>query len=225
MEFQVVSDINLDKCSDIPIIKRVAPILVIAGNIGSIDNGSYTAFIDLCRLRFEQVVIVLGDRECSGHSIQGALLTARRLCRNWNNVHILDRSHVDLTCDGKMYRFLGCTLWRRVSDVKCADVYKIKQWVTGEPITAQMMTAVHEEHISWLTEELVRSPHDAVIVTHYSPIPEQQNDDGKPVNTKMKLWVTGHTSNKNNFVFSGARFVSNPYRRNRLKYPNEVYVV
>lgn len=40
----------------------------------------------------------------------------KELCASFNNVHFLDRTSLEIECNGKKLVFLGCVLWANVPD-------------------------------------------------------------------------------------------------------------
>ena len=188
MRVQYVSDLHLEFDGGPPRISPVAPILVLAGDIGNPCQESYRDFLAECARSWKHVVIVAGNHEfynkyaADRWRVKGAETVADRLaiCRAvarvaGPNVHFLDRGRVDI--DGMA--FLGCTLWSNVSgteeriergmsdcQVICAEG---PPWRQATVADLQMW---HLRDLDWLVREL-KACHEegrgAVVVTHHMP--------------------------------------------------------
>lgn len=185
---QYVSDLHLEFGSEPPRLSPVAPILVLAGDIGNPFQESYRDFLADCARSWKHVVVVAGNHEFYNKytsdrwRYKGAETVADRLaaCQAvarvaGRNVHFLDRGRVDI--DG--LAFLGCTLWSNISgaeeliergmsdcSVICAE---------GPPwrrVTAADIQMWHLRDRAWLVGELAACSEEgrgAVVVSHHMP--------------------------------------------------------
>lgn len=186
MRIQYASDLHLEfNRSDI-VLEPVAPVLVLAGDIGDPTSAQYRAFLADCARRWEHVVVVAGNHEFYNrkgrHLWRFGLYTpdtvAVRLaaCR-WAameagaNVHFLERESVVI--DG--VRFLGCTLWSDVSGAeeivgrRMSDYAMIAR-AEGEPLEPADVLTWHQRDRAWLEAEIAgEGSAPIVVVTHHLP--------------------------------------------------------
>lgn len=197
---QYASDLHLEFFPAVEfetLLKPVAPILVLAGDIGPAAGGAGAQrtrdFLAWCSERWRHVIWVFGNHEYYIMYAQKkwSSLPADRLLtmeeretavRGWlaalPNVHFLQGETVAL----EGVRFFGATLWSHVSaEVHAEHGHKIADFrgiiaerntLTGEPmaLTHAFRQALHERHLVAL-REAIAAPGDGplVIVTHHLP--------------------------------------------------------
>jgi hypothetical protein len=163
---------------------------------------------------------------------QSALDAARRLAEEpslASGLVLLHRARWD-DPDSDL-TILGCTLWSAIPEeshgiveAKVNDFKKINQW------TARQHSAVHEEEVAWLREQVnqVRSgpaKRRLLIATHHAPCiegtsrPEHISNPWTPAFATnlveqegwegVELWVSGHTHYSAQLSRNGIRLVSN----------------
>ena len=196
---QYASDLHLEffpetKAAFEDMLNPVAPILVLAGDIGYPGAQRTRDFVAWCSERWQHVIWVFGNHEYYAlrsqkkwkEMSQSSLPTMEEreaLTRVWlkalPNVHFLQAETIEL--EGIL--FFGATLWTRVSDElhaaegdKIADFKCIVAERTAEgevvPLTNPFRNAVHARHLEALeaavaTAEAQGKP--LVVVTHHLP--------------------------------------------------------
>lgn len=188
MRIQYVSDLHLEFGCRPPRLSPVAPILVLAGDIGNPFQESYRDFLADCARSWKHVVVVAGNHEfynkyaADRWHVKGAETVADRLaaCQAvarvaGSNVHFLDRGRVDI--DG--LAFLGCTLWSNVSGMEEQIEHGMSDCrvicAEGPPwrrATAADIQIWHLRDLGWLVRELVACSEEgrgAVVVSHHMP--------------------------------------------------------
>jgi hypothetical protein len=176
---QILSDLHLEVGQQYATFTfpATAPFLLLAGDIGRlIDYDAYRSFLESQVARYKKVFLVLGNHEFYGLNYQSALDAARRLAEEpslASGLVLLHRARWD-DPDSDL-TILGCTLWSAIPEeshgiveAKVNDFKKINQW------TARQHSAVHEEEVAWLREQVnqVRSgpaKRRLLIATHHAP--------------------------------------------------------
>lgn len=196
MRVQYASDLHLelyDKTAFQPLLRPVAPILALAGDVGRPDKRTYRDFLQYCSRNWRNVFVVAGNHELYNsrhagnwkHMPDGSVDTAQRrldacaaIAGEFPNVHFLNRRRVD--DDG--VAFLGCTLWTDLSQGGAVEAGQMMNdyrliAVPGEdgkpmPITPELTSAWHFLDYSWLDSEISACEEEgrpAVVITHHLP--------------------------------------------------------
>lgn len=233
---QYVSDIHLEFYRSHDVISTqlipVAPILILAGDIGHPFQDSYRLFIESMSQRFEHVILIHGNHEYYHRkkTMNEMVLQTRSICDRLPNVHFLHNDHVDLEVAGKMHRFIGSVLWSQlddkhalVNDARCIREFSMDRF-----------NDLFKQNLMYLDHALSESPHPVVVVTHH--LPSHALIDpvfaGQPFNQcfashvdwliekhheHITVWIYGHTHiPQNTFVIHGVPCVTNP-----IGYPKE----
>jgi hypothetical protein len=221
LRIQYASDLHLeffDKTPFQPLLKPVAPILVLAGDIGRPDMRSYRDFIYFCARNWEKVFVVAGNHELyNGKELrQSAALRldmCETICGEWHNVHFMNRKSVSW---GGV-RFLGATLWTDMAGFhdspylqsRYNDFHRI--CVADDdhlrPVSLKDITAWHQCDITWLENEIPKTELPTVVITHHLPSYAMVSPRfaGDPINgafataadhlivRPVKAWIAGHT--------------------------------
>lgn len=238
MVLQIVSDVHLDVGGS-GIIERVAPTLVLLGDVGAIDSSEFKRFMsDVC-VRFERVIFVPGNHEYYSKFPKSVLDgTLKRLSDKHENFTVLNRAVCDDVATG--YRLLGCTLWTHIDeesrDLVTAYIndYRLIHAAYRVAATVDDTNQWHERDVAWLKDELKRAKEDgvrAIVLTHHAPLlkgtshPEYDNRSGpmKGLNQAFRVdlshlmreyapyaWIFGHTHWRCAFDYEGVRIQSNP---------------
>lgn len=115
---QYVSDLHLemDDTDDvIRTIQKIAPYLVLAGDIGDPSTKRYMEFIRHCsEMGYERVFVIAGNHEYYGHSVTDTEIILRDVCAAFDNVTYLQN---DCHETDDMVIF-GGTMWTYVEDPK-----------------------------------------------------------------------------------------------------------
>ncbi len=174
-----------------------ADVLVLAGDIGSYQNGSALTRMDIADFglsRFANwpcpVVFVPGNHEYDGQEFDVAHTRLQEVCKRLGLIW-LERQTVLL----QGVRFVGCTLWTdfdsptttqamtapitqgqqlaaREKAFRAADfaLKKNHALIAGQPMMAEGVRALGQQSQAWLRNELSTSAAEkTVVVTHFAP--------------------------------------------------------
>jgi len=140
----------------------MAPILLLAGNIGRPDQRIYRDFLHYCSRSWKHTVVVAGrselySREITTISAERRLEQCDAVITEFQNVHFLERDSV--TCEG--VKILGVSLW---SAPKSDDYRYI--YTDGRLITEEDTAAWFARDSAWLKEAAASCIEPAIILTH-----------------------------------------------------------
>jgi hypothetical protein len=243
LRIQYASDLHLeffDKTPFQPLLKPVAPVLVLAGDVGRPDMRSYRDFMQHCARNWDQVFVVAGNHELYNgkklrHPAQMRLDMCETICGEWSNVCFMNRKAV--TWGG--VRFLGATLWTDMAGFHDSpqlqqqynDFYQIYV-ESGRPLTVADIVAWYQRDLAWLEQELPKSEAPTVVITHHLPSWAMVSPRfaSSPLNSAfasvadhmieppVKAWIAGHTHVGMTVPFAGGILgLTNP-----LGYPGEI---
>lgn len=242
VRLQYMSDLHLEAFDlyDSFEIPRVAPILLLAGDVGRL--GSYDKLLRFFQRQcnvFERVLYVLGNHEHYGLTRQRCLELAKQLEEEsslMGRLTLLDRTRVDLD-DG--ITLLGCTLWSHVpdqsKDVVSTKISDFKGHISGW--TVDDHNCEHERDLSWLQSEIEQlakeTPRRSVVVaTHHAPsIPGTSSErdcnnawssafateliDGSiqqwEGHQMISHWIFGHTHHCCQYMRQGVKVLANQH--------------
>ena len=195
MKIQYASDLHLEFFPRIEfetLLKPVAPILVLAGDIGPAGAQNTRDFLCWCAERWRHVIWVFGNHEYYIMYAQKRwkFLTPEKLLTMQEreekalvwlaalpNVHFLQGTSIEL----EGIRFFGATLWTRVSEElhaehgsSMADFKAIvaERDLSGAPValTNAFRNQLHEEHLAALRDSMAaESSLPLVVITHHLP--------------------------------------------------------
>jgi hypothetical protein len=223
LRIQFASDLHLEFLGSVPfpsLLKPVAPVLALAGDIGNPMVPDYQNFLKYCSSNWDHVVLVAGNHEFYNKK-PGALSTvAERLqaCRNvataFTNVRFLERERVDV---GGV-AFLGCTLWTDLSDPAAAEEaerrmndYRLIAVEKNRPLRAADVSAWHARDYAWLDREIsiaAEEERPVVVLTHHLPSFDLiatkykgagllncafASDCHSLIRRPVRAWIAGHT--------------------------------
>jgi hypothetical protein len=217
LRIQYASDLHLefhDNFVGPALLKPVAPVLALAGDIGSPYRREYRDFLAYCSQRWDKVFVVAGSHEFYNkqlvkpiHTVDQTLATIRTTVAEFRNVHFLERNRVD----HNEIAFLGCTLWTDTSvDHNLARAAMIDyRDITANgvsAITPEQTTEWHRRDRAWLASSLVECADKgtpAVVLTHH--LPSFTFIASSPLNfyfanrcdallrPPVRAWIAGHT--------------------------------
>jgi hypothetical protein len=224
LRIQYASDLHLEFAENFvgpTLLKPIAPILALAGDIGRPDKRTYRDFLQYCSNNWESVFVVAGNHEFynsrvlqpkrRADTVAERLAAIDRITAEFSNVHFLNRRRVDV----RGVAFLGCTLWTNtMRDAELArrtmtDYHAIT--MDGySPVTPQETTAWHIQDQTWLTNSLAdcnSTCTPTVVITHHLPSPAfiAARFASSPVNfcfasdseylmkPPVRAWIAGHT--------------------------------
>ena len=114
LQIQLLSDLHLEYCDDLPHVEPAAPFLALLGDIGYARAGpegeKLKAFLLKQSEQFKQIFLVKGNHELFGTSRDEAVVWLRNAVQAIPNLVFLDRDSVEVYG----VRILGCTLWSRL---------------------------------------------------------------------------------------------------------------
>lgn len=188
-------------------------VLVVAGDIGNVANGSFQRGLSHLAERFKDIVVVLGNHEYYGATPSDVAAACRNLPAN---VHLLNRGTV--TISG--VRFVGCTLWYPDGPMNFAAE---KGWSDFAAIKGARPFIYDEARKDAKFLRSTVRPGD-VVVTHYLPSHAcvAPNYRGNPTNIffvhpvddvigDAAVWIHGHTHDTVDKTLGDTRVVCNPF--------------
>ncbi len=220
-KFQVISDLHLEFHDMVPDIPRVAPYLILAGDIGHLHDVIFADFIRHCSRTWEAVYFVPGNHEfySSTSTYQELVNGYIRFFNTFHNVYFLQDgaiAHVDNV------QLFGATMWPVVDP-----------WKRRPKIMGFHSTFASFDHFRALVRFLTtrNSSQPAIVVTHFPVTREftshpkyaDQSDEQRRyfANNWLNLlpealvrnvvFVSGHTHYSFDFVRKSARFISNQW--------------
>jgi len=106
LRLQYASDLHLEHRSWPAIeklidgVQRLAPVLILAGDIGDPFRDSYARFVRAMSERFDWVLVVAGNHEFYGHAPGETMARIAQVCRVWSNVVFLDNQAWEMPASG-----------------------------------------------------------------------------------------------------------------------------
>jgi predicted phosphodiesterase len=169
-----------------PDFTAVAPILILAGDIGRPDIPSLQAFLLAQCKRFEHIFYVAGNHCFYGGEYHNRLRQLRALDQLDPRIHFLHKQSYLMPNN---VRIVGTTLWSHVPQQTATkigrsvnDYYQIRavdktavgdvRSIVPRRITVDHTNAWHAEQHAWLLEEVEKarqSGEHVVIITHHAP--------------------------------------------------------
>jgi Calcineurin-like phosphoesterase len=187
LSFQWASDLHLDCHSPSdqhkwPKIPRLAPVLVLAGDVGRVNQSHYVTYLKQLCASFERVILVPGNHEYyqaskPTHTFEETERALQSL--NIDNLIVLQKSSA--VVNG--IRFVGCTLWSDIDldnpfiQAEMSDYHKIyngrdeaditkRKWPRMKPA---IIKGIHKQHCQYLMEAISASEEPVIVVTHHCP--------------------------------------------------------
>ena len=158
---ELISDIHLEYDPTYR-INRIGGILIIAGDLGKVINKSYYDFLADVSDRYDHIILVAGNHEYYGTTIEKGERLLREITTKLPNVHYLQCDKVVIN----EIEFLGCTLWSEPT---------VDHWLTNDgssikDFSLEQYQDLNTQHRDWLTEQLnIPSTRKKIVVTHYLP--------------------------------------------------------
>lgn len=225
MRVQIYSDLHLDHFEELPALERLAPVLILAGDVGNLSSPMFREFMRRANRLWDRVFYVLGNHEF----YHGKHTHDRRLADYEEFVALLD--NVTLLKPGEVHewegrRVLGCTLWSDAKSTdsttfRCVRMRNEKGW--SVPISLDFYRNLHASHRAWLAETVRDGD---IVVTHFpvtqDGVSHAKYDTQTPAERSMFstemvdelcvkdcVFVAGHTHFSYDFERKGNRFVAN----------------
>ncbi len=182
MRFQLFSDMHLEFAKSFPRIPRLAPTLILAGDIGNLcaSTTAWRPFLQYCSETWSDVVYVAGNHEFydDDRSHGDLLVQYREQCAAWPNVHFLDNEECTLLDEANrpwsVYGFTGWTpspYTKRtdLATVVLNDYHRISE-APGQRMTPAFVNALSDagvaKFVAWASAP---KPHPAIVVSHFPP--------------------------------------------------------
>ncbi|UJR17011.1 hypothetical protein I4U23_003909 [Adineta vaga] len=183
----LMSDLHLEFPNVVPPeFSVVAPILILAGDIGQPHLPGLKAFLLAQCDRFEHIFYVAGNHCFYGGEYQNRLRQLRALNNLNSRIHFLQNETYLLP---NKVRILGTTLWSHVSELtglktsRCVNDYRhitvvdetevsVNNRIVVRRITVNDTNTWHAEQHSWLVEEIEKARENqehVIIITHHAP--------------------------------------------------------
>ncbi|WP_200341539.1 metallophosphoesterase [Rhodovibrio sodomensis] len=240
MKLAILSDLHLEQVPDALLAEReidvgVADVLVLAGDV---DLG--TRGLEWAAEKHPGIPIVYvgGNHEPYKRDRIETIEALRAAAAETDNVRFLENEECRIEgADGRVVRFLGCTLWtdfmlhgprfepeaKIIARMRINDFRLISE--RGRSFTPYHAIDAHKESLAWLRARADESgPWDATaVVTHHGVSnlcqPEKYRCgenapafvsalEGEVEVLAPDLWVTGHTHYDHDFRLGGTRVVS-----------------
>ena len=188
LRIQYASDLHLehyDKVAFQPMLKPVAPLLALVGDLGHPERSTYRDLIQYCSRNWRHVFVIAGNHELYSSVKRPAeqlLAQCESIVSEFANVHFMNRRRVE--CEG--VTFLGATLWTNLTgheDIarRYMSDYRHIYNTDGRQVEPEDTTAWHLRDRNWIREQLESCKGPTVILTHHLPmrdlISEKYNDD------------------------------------------------
>jgi predicted MPP superfamily phosphohydrolase len=168
MKIQYFSDIHLEflKKQNTKFCDYIiphAPVLVLAGDIGYPFQPLYTKFLSTISKKFKKIFLITGNHEYyktlgideTNKKIK-EIITENRL----DNISFLNNSYEDY----QGYRFVGSTLWSKISDNK----YLINDFTEIKNLSVEKYNILHAECRKFITHS-IETEKPVIMITHHLP--------------------------------------------------------
>jgi len=190
LKLQLLSDLHLEfyaSLDRLPNIPVQAPVLALLGDIGYPRDDIYKEFLLQCSQRWWKVLIIAGNHEYYGTSIEEANKRIADICALRPNLHFLNNTSLYLP--EYHVRFCGSTMWSYIPDDAVAtcersskDFRKIKihrkRDRSPSRFTVSDSRRLHKKAVSWLSDIISNTRREnkdrdvkeqLVVLTHHAP--------------------------------------------------------
>ncbi len=196
LRVQYASDLHLELSSGPfqAILKPVAPVLALAGDIGRPDLPEYRNFMAYCSSNWDRVFVVAGNHEFynsttakkwaykAPHTVDMRRHMCAKVAATFPNITFMDRTRVEY----QGVSFLGCTLWSDLSIPVHAELagrhmndYHVITVDGTQPVTPAQTTTWHRFEREWLADEISSSADlglPTVVITHHLPSKQMNSE-------------------------------------------------
>lgn len=244
MRFSLLSDVHLEHYKPHKLLKLLdkirssiperRDILLLCGDIGRVDTKynyeSYRFFLDTLSPYYNQMLLIAGNHEYFGTSLETGNKLLSELADSVPNLTFLNNSSYTIDRENKRsISILGTTLWGSANlehHKSINDFHQIKNFI-DKPCDYLVK---HQESKLWLEDQLDKiDEHEIVVMTHHQPshrlIHPKYNKyshldsfyastlDYMFDNKSIKYWTYGHTHTSHNGKLedSDISFICNPY--------------
>jgi hypothetical protein len=194
MRIQYASDLHLehfDKVAFQPILKPVAPILALVGDLGQPGRRAYRDLMHYCSRNWTKVFVLAGNHELyhPEKTADELIAECKSIVEGFPNVHFMNRTRVDYAG----VTFLGATLWTNLTgheELAQEFMNDFRRIYITDPVKGKRcilptdVTAWHLRDRAWIRDELEICENPTVILTHHLPLRDLIADKyhGHPLN-------------------------------------------
>lgn len=219
---RVLSDLHLEHYTILPnfedmITSNKNDILCLLGDIGNPFQESYKLFLEWCHNNFGIVLLITGNHEYYGNSIESTNTQIEKICRNIGIIFLNNTTYIY-----KNIAFIGTTLWSYIPEHLSEQISNyMNDYHLIQNFTIEINNKYFLENINFLEKSIsyfknnnfkvvILSHHTPLINsgTSYPPLEEKfQNcafsSDLSYLVKQVDLWMYGHThyNNNNNLIW------------------------
>lgn len=233
MIIQYISDLHLEFSRNEQKVRRmlqkihpIAPICILAGDIGYPFQPTYEFFLKELSNKFEHIFLIHGNHEYyQKKSMNDVVEKTHDITNNLKNVHFLNNSYFILDD----YCFIGSVLW---SNLEHSEKL-INDFYTNSEFTIDNCNKWFKQNVLFLqhTIEMCKTnKKKAIVITHHLPSYECVCDfyKGNSINQyyasncenllqpPIEVWIYGHTHYPSKKKINGVWCIANP-----IGYPAE----
>ena len=227
MNVQIFSDLHISMNNKIPNITPTADYLILAGDIGKLEDKNFINFMKYVNSKWKKVIYILGNHETyhKKYTIYELIKLYKAFFKKFKNVVFLENDTYEL----EDYLIVGSTMWTDPSSIKPFHrpiLFKSKkgppEWNLKKYLKFRM------EGVKFLFS--IKTKKKVILVTHFPVINKWTfNKDHLKKNAKSYLsWmvnnfditylpffknlsviISGHTHYSYDFNYKNVRFISN----------------
>jgi len=230
-KIQYISDIHLEFFGQKhPIVKAVAPILCLAGDIGYPNMSNYKDFLIHLNSNknFYKIFMIAGNHEYYKQNVTieetNQQIEDIIKCNNLTKISFLNNKSI--LYNG--YLFVGTTMWTKILD-PCAK--KINDFAYIKNMNIDKYNSLHNASIKFLQNEIISNQNKKIIVmTHHLPsynlidkkydvYSDYRQYFASPCDNliapPVSTWIYGHTHTAHTSVVNNVILACNPIGYNR----------
>ena len=176
MRIQYASNLHLERHDKVPfqpLLKPVASVLALAGDLGHPGRRAYRDLMHYCSRNWTKVFVVAGNHELYSSPKKGRIVPAEALLeqceaivKEFPNVHFMNRKRINY--DG--VSFLGTTLW--TDRIGPNNYRRIFTGADVRLLQPEDTAAWHRRDRAWIDEQLRLATNPVVLLTHHLPPPD-----------------------------------------------------
>lgn len=215
MKVQIYSDLHIERKKKYLKIKKLADILILAGDINNIESKRFDNFFKyLIECEYKYIIYVLGNHEFYCKSTYDKTLEKyREYFDQYDNIFLLENNKI--TIDG--YTFLGSTFWSKcekdiikelndfyfMSYEKYLELNKTAEEYIFSNIDNDTINVLIT-HFPLINKNIAHPKYSESILNNYF-----SNNMLHKMNDKIKICIHGHTHFSCDFIYNNIRFISN----------------
>lgn len=229
MRIQYLSDMHLEFLKTPPLIKAVAPVLCLLGDIGYPFSNIYQEFLYNINSnpKFKKIFIISGNHEyySKEKSINEVDIQISDIIKNNNLNKISFLNNTKEYYDNHL--FVGTTLWSHISDPN----HLINDFISIKDMTVDKYNELHHDAKNFMSSSISNTNKKTILLTHYLPsytiIHPKYSKYSKYnqcfasecdhlINDPVSLWLYGHTHTPKIDYINKVPVICNP-----IGYPEE----